>query len=161
MLVPFVNNHHSTLQSLELSFEVYGQSKSFTWFSGIRDFPHSVKLTFYSHFATTPLTDYVHSVLWYILTICSGGLRELYVALSRLESIHIILDRFSDAIRTITLLRHCRNTLTTLKLKGRRLTYDEVEMSIHAFAGRDVLRVLHLEVDHLGPVISTCSRQSF
>jgi hypothetical protein len=48
LLVPFVNNHYSTLRSLELSLEIYGYSDVFTWFSGIHHlvFRHTPPPTF-------------------------------------------------------------------------------------------------------------------
>jgi hypothetical protein len=172
LLVPFMNNHHSTLRSLELSLAVSDHSNASMWFLGMRRLPHLSKLSFNYRSSSRGVTD--PHTLWYILGMHSAGLRELefkppripppdgstqypqppsYITLPRLESLYAALDSFSDLPRTAACLRQCKNSLTILKLPGRRLAYSEVEMIVMALEGRDKLRVLHLEVDFIGPVL--------
>lgn len=171
LLVPFMNNHHSTLRSLALSLQIEGLASPLPLFSGIRHLPYLSKFIFCCQFPSAvrgPDT----SALLHILTKHSNHLRELelmlshwstpephvwytqaslHVALPRLEFLHVTLDFFSVSFRTAAYLRQFKNSLMTLKLTGRRLTYSETEQIINVFAGPDKLRVLHLEIDHLGP----------
>jgi hypothetical protein len=171
LLIPFINNHYSTLRSLALSLQMDNLSNVFSWWSGIRHLPYLAKFTFCCQFPTeVPDT----SALWHILKkhadqLCELELRlsrkpppdadewytqpSLHVALPRLESLHVTLDCFSDPFRTALYLQQFKTTLVTLKLMGRRLTYNEVEMIVNAFEGRNRLRTLHFEVDYLGSAL--------
>ena len=173
LLIPFVNNHHSTLRSLVLSLPMDSHPDVFSWWSGICHLPYLTNFTFHCGLPSeVPDT----SALWQILTKHSNQLTELkfsftipwtvlpmpnnwfkqpflYVALPRLESLHVSLDCFSNTFQTAAYLRQFKNSLTTLKLMGRRLTCDEVGLIVNAFEGQNRLRTLHLEVDYLGSAL--------
>jgi hypothetical protein len=154
LLVPFINNHHSTLRSLELSLAVSDHTSASVWFCGMRRLPRLSKLSFGYQFPSTGVTD--PHTLWHILRMHSAGLHELefkppetppadgsnrypqpppYITLPQLESLCAALDTFSDLNRTAACLRQCKNSLTVLKLPGRRLAYNETEMIIGALGG--------------------------
>jgi len=172
LLIPFVNNHHSTLRSLVLSLQMDSHADVFSRWSGICHLPY---LTNFS-FSCDLLSEVPDTALWHILSTHSDQLTEmslsftvsrpvitnaenwykqpfLHVALPRLESFHVSLDCFSDPVRTAAYLGQFKNSLTTLKLTGRRLTHHEVQLIANVFEGRNRLRTLHLEVDYLGSAL--------
>jgi hypothetical protein len=77
--------------------------------------------------------------------------KYLSVVLPRLESLTLGAARFLDMNQIVTYLRMLPTSLTTLRLTECRFSYDEVETFVNAFAGRDRLRSLHLDIEHLNP----------
>ena len=75
ILIPFINNHHSTLKSLQLSFVQYRNWNIDFSLLGICHLPHLQKLAY--RYAFTSLTPTKPLGLWHILGLHADGLREL------------------------------------------------------------------------------------
>jgi len=168
LLVPFVNNHHSTLQSFYLwSGDLCDVSP---FLHGIRYLPQLRKLTVFLpsvSMRTTNAYGFQH-----ILEVHSRTLRQLKmtfqlsvyhklptatelvnsgplrVVLPHLEYLDIDLTYFVSLSGIILYLQRF-NSLTHLVLRTRRFLYEEVEPVISVLGGR--LKMLALKVRLLSP----------
>jgi hypothetical protein len=168
LLMPFLNNHHSTLQFLRLGFASFSPLTNISsHLLGMRHLPHMRKLDI---FDVSSKSD--DSGLRHILEIQSNSLLELslnfgldartsrtewyaraifHVALPHLESLKLGSGCFLDLGLTAAYVRRLGESLTIVMLDPDRLSFCEAEIMMNAFAGRATLRTLYLSVTNLSP----------
>jgi hypothetical protein len=168
LLIPFVNNHHSTLQRLQLDLISYGHLDISPCFLEMCRLPHLRQLHFHHFFNDTSHLNTLG--LDHILEIHSDVLRELELRFelpySTIPSVEWHAHGFSDIAlpglesltlstldlhRAATYLGRVGDSLTTLVLEHGSLACSDVETVVNAFGGRDMLRTLHLSVLYLSP----------
>jgi len=172
ILVPLVNNHHSTLKFLNLALIGYGLSDISPCLLGIRHLPHLRKLAFHYRFLITHQMD--TSGIQHLLRTHAPGLRELdlnfdfpycdeppasewykqelfRVRLPNLESLTLGLGCLLDLDEAVTYAGQFGGSLTRLKFLGGLFPYHRVETMVSVFSRQDNLRTLHIIMDHLSP----------
>jgi hypothetical protein len=146
LLIPFINNHHSTLRCLRLALISYHLNIS-PCLLGVHRLPHLQQLQFRHIFRDTGHIN--TSGLRHILEIHSDVLRDLElhfelpyssipsnewytegfsdVALPRLESLTLWPGKYLNLGRTAAYLRRLGDSLTTVILDGNTLSFSELE----------------------------------
>jgi hypothetical protein len=172
-VVPFINDHHSTLQSLELSFEDTNLDPC-SYLHQIHNIPNLTTFRFRYH--VIDVIDLDTSGLHTFLSTHATNLRALrldlytnedrpgvlnqddwsaqpvfHIALPRLESLELGGRCFTNLEKIGTYLRQYAHSLTVLKLERRHLLFREVEVLLEVLTGHDKLQCLTMYVLHLTP----------
>jgi hypothetical protein len=172
-VVPFINDHHSTLRSLELSFEEI-DSDACSYLRQIRNIPNLTTFRFHCHVLDVENLDTLglHTFLSTHATNLRALRLDLYteadrrgepngqdwsaqpvfhIALPRLESLELGGGCFTNLEKMGTYLRQYAHSLTVLKFERRHLLFREVEVLLEVLTGHDKLRSLSVHVLHLTP----------
>jgi hypothetical protein len=172
-VVPFINDHYSTLQSLELSFEEI-TADACSYLHQICNIPNLTTFRFRYHVINE--RDLNTSGLHTFLSTHATNLRalrlDLYtdedfrgglnrddwsaqpvfrIALPRLESLELGGACFTNLEKIGAYLQQYAHSLTALKFEHRHLSFREVEVLLEVFTGHDKLRSLSMHVLHLTP----------
>ena len=172
-VVPFINDHHSTLQSLKLSFEEISPDAC-SYLCQIRNIPNLT--TFHFRYHVIDVINLDTSGLHAFLSTHATNLRalrlDLYtdedcrgrlnpydlvctvnacIALPRLESLELGGGCFTNLEKIGTYLWPYARSLTVLKFERRHLLFREVEVLLEALTRHDKLRSLSMYVLHLTP----------
>ena len=176
-VVPFINDHHSTLQSLKLSFDKVvpmDDLDACLYLPQIRCIPNLSTLHFY-YYTTTEL-DLDTSGLHTFLSTHSTGLRALrlnllsdldfngqfnlddrysqpifHIALPCLELLELGSGCCTNLQMTATYLQQYAHSLKYLKLEHAHLAFQEVKILLTVLAEHDNLRSLSIYVRYLTP----------
>lgn len=176
LLVPFVNNHHTTLRSFEVSS--YDYFDLCVLFGGLQQSANLTQLKIDYRFASLELTN--TSGLHHLLQLHTTSLQEfnlqfrpvpdvfveyplpskwfqqkfLQVKLPELQSLDLGMEYFAtDLHRTADYLKQYQNSLTSLALRSAVFTLFEVDILISAFAGTNHLRKLDIGVFHFSATL--------
>jgi hypothetical protein len=170
VLIPFINIHHGTLQSLKLDLSTFDKTDVSSCLLKICHLPHLQKLDYYHGLISS------HNIntlgLQHILETHSNGLRELSlgfdfpfpgisstgwyaqecfrVALPHLQSLRLGSGCWWDLGLTAAWLQKFEESLTRLVLDRWRFTFHEVETIVNVFRRRG-LHSLYLSVHHMTP----------
>lgn len=176
LLVPFVNNHHITLRSFEVSSHDYFDLC--VLFGGLRQSSNLAKLKIDYRFASLELTN--TAGLHHLLQLHATSLQELdlqfrpindvfveyplpnkwfqqkflQVKLPELQSLDLGMLYFAaDLHRTADYLKQYQNSLTSLVLRSVAFTLFEVDILISSFSRMNHLRKLDIDVFHFSPTL--------
>lgn len=177
ILLPFINSHHSTLDSLELSS--YDDLDLCRMLGRLRQLPLLRKLKLDLFFASLEQTD--TAGLQHVLELHAGSLRELNmnfrlmkyasfmepppptkwfqqqflrVKLPVLQSLDFgMRDFLVDVDQTADYLKQYQYTLTSLVLNSQTFTIPQLDVIVSLFAEADNLRKLDITVADFCPAL--------
>ena len=176
VLVPFINDHHPTIEDLNMTFTTYRRCDVTPHLRRIRHLPRLRKLSL--NFDLINVNKTGNSGLRHTLRTHSDELRQLClnfplphprtsadisisqwilqdigdVPLPQLE----LLDLWTgcgNGLQPAAFLSQFRRSLTTLLLNHIELSYYDVETIVNVLAGYERLRALHISVIRLEPVL--------
>ena len=170
LLIPFINTHHSTLQSLTLVLSAFGKTDLSPCLFDICHLPHLHKLDYYYGFISSQDVD--TSGLQHILRMHSNTLQELSlgfgftypgisnmewyaqqcfrVPLPHLRSLNLGSGCWWDVGLTAAWLQQFEASLSCLILDRWRFSFRQVETIVNVFARRG-LHTLYLSVYNMTP----------
>jgi len=174
-IAPFINNHHSTLCSLQLKFLAEPVFSISPFLLRLRHFPHLSTFWLSNEFVSIHQSD--SSGLQYVLESHAHQLTELSLHISQsfdvaqyfavttdaewygqgflqlglpnLKTLELRMQLFTDINLTSVYLQKIESSLTSLAMYSLNLSYDEITTLCSVFTRRNHLQKLSLTVDIL------------